>query len=268
MLKFNVSSEFKSGIERLSRVLGFEIGEGINITAEKGDRIGVSLKDGNAVIYYRDKVQFFREIGVLLEKLKASDSFEIFEDGYFENLTTMIDTSRCGAPTVATFKKLVDYLAIMGYGGLLIYIEDMVELEGYPYFGYMRGRYTTDQLREIDDYAFEYGIEVIPCLECYGHMEKYLIWPEARPIKDTDGVLLAREPKTFEFLDKLISTVTGALRSKRIHIGMDEAWDMGRGAFLNKHGYVPPFDIFNEFMDSLIAITNKYGLRAMMWSDM
>ena len=49
---------------------------------------------------------------------------------------------------------------------------------------------------------------------------------------------------------------------------MDEAWDMGRGAFLNKHGYVPPFDIFNEFMDELIGITNKYGLRAMMWSDM
>jgi hypothetical protein len=81
-------------------------------------------------------------------------------------------------------------------------------------------------------------------------------------------VLLAREPETFKFVEELISTVTGALRSKRIHIGMDEAWDMGRGAFLDKHGYVPPFDIFNEFMDGLIAITNKYGLKPMMWSDM
>jgi chorismate synthase len=43
---------------------------------------------------------------------------------------------------------------------------------------------------------------------------------------------------------------------------------MGRGKFLDKHGYVPPFQIFNEYMERLIAITNKYGLQPMMWSDM
>ena len=268
MFNFNVNQELEAGIQRLKSVLGYEIGDGITVTAKQGDKIGVSLKNGSATIYYRDKVQFFRGIGVLAENAKLSDSFEIFEDGYFESITTMIDTSRCGAPTVASFKSLVDYLAVMGYGGMLIYIEDMIKLDDYPYFGYMRGRYTVEELREIDDYAYEYGIEVIPCLECYGHMEKYLIWPEATPIKDTSGVLMAREPKTFEFLDKLISTASGALRSKRIHIGMDEAWDMGRGRFLDKHGYVPPFDIFNEFMDELIKITNKYSLTAMMWSDM
>jgi len=132
----------------------------------------------------------------------------------------------------------------------------------------MRGRYTKKELTDIDDYAFDYGIEMIPCLECYGHMDKYLIWPEAADIKDTDSVLLAREEKTFEFLDELIGTVSSCFRSKRIHIGMDEAWDMGRGAFLNKHGYVPPFEIFNEYMERLIKITDKYSLVPMMWSDM
>ncbi|MBR6727188.1 MAG: family 20 glycosylhydrolase, partial [Clostridia bacterium] len=107
-----------------------------------------------------------------------------------------------------------------------------------------------------------------PCLECYGHMHKYLMWREAKPIKDTDGVLMARSEETFAFVEQLISTVSGCFRSKRIHIGMDEAWDMGRGKFLDKHGYVPPFQIFNEYMERLIAITNKYGLQPMMWSDM
>ena len=69
----------------------------------------------------------------------------------------------------------------------------------------MRGRYTAKSLKEIDDYAYEYGIEIIPCLECYGHMEKYLMWGEAAPIKDTDSVLLAREPETFKFVEELIS---------------------------------------------------------------
>lgn len=99
-------------------------------------------------------------------------------------------------------------------------------------------------------------------------MEKYLFWGEAYPIRDTAEVLLAREEKTFEFLDELISTVSSCFRSKRIHIGMDEAWNMGRGIFLDKHGYVKPIDIFNEYMEKLIGIVNKYNLKPMMWSDM
>ena len=267
-LNFTVAEELMLGITRLSSVLGFEIGEGVTVSAVKGERIGVSLKGGKAVIYYREKVQFFRGIGILLQSLKKSDEFEISENGFFETVSAMIDASRCGVPSIDCVKGMLDYLAVMGYNMMMLYTEDVVKLESRPYFGYMRGRYTVEDLREIDDYAYEYGIEIIPCLECYGHMEKYLIWEEAAPIRDTAGVLLAREEKTFEFVEELISTVTGALRSKRIHIGMDEAWDMGRGEFLNRHGYVAPFDIFNEFMERLIGITDKYGLRVMMWSDM
>ena len=167
-----------------------------------------------------------------------------------------------------TLYELLDYFALMGYGMAMLYTEDTIELKNRPYFGYMRGRYSLEDLRAIDDYAFEYGIEVIPCLECYGHMERYLTWPEAAPIKDMTNILLAREEKTFEFLEELISNAASCFRSKRIHIGMDEAWGMGRGVFLEKHGYVEPFEIFTEYMKRLIGITNKYGLKPMMWSDM
>ncbi len=265
---FDVDAALKEGIARLSPVLGYEESDdGIRVTAVPGEKIGVSLRDGAAVVYYRDTVQFFRGLGVLCERA-GEGAFELTEDGHFTTLSTMVDASRCAVPTVNSVKKLLDYLAVMGYNMMMLYTEDVVELEGRPYFGYMRGRYTVEQLREIDDYAFGYGIEVIPCLECYGHMEKYLFWPEASKIKDTEKVMLAREEETFAFVEQLIATTSSAFRSRRIHLGMDEAWDMGRGKFLDKHGYVPPFDIFNEYMARLIAITDKYGLRPMIWSDM
>ena len=268
-LKFNVDKAFDAGIQRLAEILGYEQStDGITVTAVEGERIGVSLKDSCATIYYNKKHYFYRALGLLVENAKKSSAFDITEDSHFTMLGVMIDTSRCGVPTVDSLKRMIDFLAVMGYNMAMLYTEDTVELEGRPYFGYMRGRYTREELVAVDDYAYEYGIEVIPCIECYGHMEKYLFWPEAGDIKDTSGVLLAREEKTFEFVEQLISTVSSCFRSKRIHIGMDEAWDMGRGAFLDKNGYVPPFDIFNEFMDGLIAITNKYGLTPMMWSDM
>ncbi len=263
-----VPEEFFTGISRLLPLLGAEEGKGIRVTAKESDRTGVTLADGEAVIYYAKKHLFFRELSVLVTEAKEKTTFEWWEDGQFELLSTMIDSSRCAVPTVKTVKALLDRLALMGYGMVLLYAEDTLTLPNRPYFGYMRGRYTPDELRAMDDYANDFGMEIVPCLECYGHMEKYLIWREASPIKDTAGVLLAREEKTFEFLDELIGSVAACFRSRRIHIGMDEAWDMGRGKFLDRHGYVPAFEIFSEYMERLVEITDKHGLRPMMWSDM
>ena len=259
------------GLKKIAPLIGIEITDSENavkLTAACGNRSGVVLKNGEAKIYYRDRVHFYRGLGILAEKGKTEAEFEHFDTLSFTTVSTMVDASRGAVPTVETAKKLIDMLALMGYNMMMLYTEDVIELEGRPFFGYMRGRYTHEELREIDDYAYEYGIEVIPCIECYGHMERYLIWSEANPIKDTDRILLAREDATFEFLDELIGTVSKIFRSRRIHIGMDEAHEMGRGKFLDKHGFVPPFEIFNEYMARLVEITGKYGLRPMMWSDM
>lgn len=267
-LNFNVSQEFQTGIERLSPLLDIEQDKsGIPLTAVQGDRIGASLKDGNGVIYYQKKHHFFRELGVFVENAKKSDTFDVTEDGFFKTVGTMINASHV-VPTVKTVHQLLDQLALLGYNMLMLYTEDTIKLENYPHMGYMQNAYTQAELRAMDDYAYEYGIEMLPCIECYGHMQKYLRWNEAADIKDTETVLLAREEKTFTFLDELIRTVSSCFRSKRIHIGMDEAWNMGRGKFLDKNGYVEPFEIFREFMHRLVDITNHYGLVPMMWSDM
>ncbi len=253
---------------RLKDLLRFAVGDGIRVRGVQGDRNGVSLENGEATVYYTAPHLFYRELGVLCEHARRSDRFEVFEDSFFETLSVMIDASRNGVPTVDTVCRMIDALAVMGYNMVMLYTEDVFTLTDHPYFGYMRGRYTPDQLRAVDDYAYGFGIEVIPCVECYGHMERYLTWPEASPIKDTSSVLLAREEKTFAFLDRLIGEISACFRSRRIHIGMDEADDMGRGVFMNRHGYVPAPQIFAEYMERLIGITQKHGLQPMMWSDM
>ena len=268
-LNFHVDDTLKIPASRLASYLNFEITEdGIPVYAVCGERIGASLKDGVGTIYYMNKHHFFRELGIFIENARKSDSFDVTEDSFFEMTGVMFNMSNMAPTTVEGTKELLDYLAIMGYNMMMLYTEDTIKLESRPCFGLFRGRYTPDDIRAIDDYAFEYGIEVIPCLECYGHMSAYLKWEEAKPIKDTASVLLARNEATFEFLDELIRTASSCVRSKRIHIGMDEAHDMGRGAFLDKNGYVPRAQIFHEYMARVVQITNKYGLTPMMWSDM
>lgn len=60
-------------------------------------------------------------------------------------------------------QKHID-VAALGMNMLILYTEDMFELEGHPKFGYLRGRYSLDELREVDDYGYEMGVELIPGL--------------------------------------------------------------------------------------------------------
>ena len=164
-MKFNLDRSQLTGVRRLLPLLGITEGEGIEVTAVRGERIGVSLSDGRATIFYRERVQLYRGLGILAERARLSDEFDITEDGHFEFISHMLDASRCAVPRVPTVKKLLDHLALMGYNAMMLYTEDTIELPERPYFGHLRGRYTAEEIREIDDYAYEYGIEVIPCLE-------------------------------------------------------------------------------------------------------
>jgi hypothetical protein len=61
----------------------------------------------------------------------------------------MFDVSRNAVLSVKTIKQILRKMAFMGLNTVMLYTEDTYQVEGYPYFGYMRGAYTQDELKEI-----------------------------------------------------------------------------------------------------------------------
>lgn len=55
---------------------------------------------------------------------------------------------------------------------------------------------------------------------------------------------------------------------KKIHIGMDEAFRVGTGKYLQIHGIEDRFDIINNHLHKVCSIADKYNLEPMIWSDM
>ena len=199
---------------------------------------------------------------------EGKTSLELSEKPNFNTLGAMIDMSRGGVMKVDSVKKYIRYLASHGYNMLMLYTEDTYEVKEYPYLGYQRGRYTVEELRAIDDYAFSLGIEVIPCIQTLGHMEQFLRYSVNDPIADNARVLLVGEEKTYEFIEACIKTVRSALRTKRIHIGCDETAGLGLGQYLVRNGMRDRFEIFSEHLERVCALCKKYDFHPMMWSDM
>jgi hypothetical protein len=186
----------------------------------------------------------------------------------FEKMGIMLDCSRNAVMKVAHVKRWLGRLALMGYNVFMLYTEDTYELPGEPYFGYMRGGYSGREIREIDDYARQLGIEVVACIQTLGHMGQMLKWPHYRTIKDTTQVLLSGEEKTYDLIKKMIAFWSEHLGTRRIHVGMDEAHDLGRGRLMDLHGNQSVFDIFDRHLKRVEEICSSHGLKPMIWSDM
>jgi hypothetical protein len=180
----------------------------------------------------------------------------------------MFDLSRNGVLTVESFKFMLRKMALMGLNSVMLYLEDTYEIEDEPYFGYMRGRYSAAELKEIDDYADQFGIEAFPSIQTLAHLEEFLKWEPVKEYKDTKGALLVGAEKTDRLVENMIVSISAPFRSRKIHIGMDEAEELGRGKFLDRNGHMSRFDIMTGHLERVLAVTRRLGLKAMMWSDM
>jgi hypothetical protein len=241
-------------------------GSGISLKFEKlanSGELRTELTGNEAYIGYGSVNMAARGLGTVLSGIKATR-----ETMPFESFGIMLDCSRNAVMTVSHFKKWLRELALLGYNQAMLYTEDTYELPGEPYFGYLRGRYTREELKEIDDYAAKLGIEMIGCIQTLGHLAQILKWSAYNEIRDTAGVMMAGEPKTYALIEKMLDLFASVFRSRRIHVGMDETHDLGRGRYMDLNGYERGFDIFNNHLAKVVELCKSRGLQPMIWSDM
>nr|WP_245339240.1 beta-N-acetylhexosaminidase [Paenibacillus shirakamiensis] len=180
----------------------------------------------------------------------------------------MLDVSRNAVLTKESVEQFLEMTAIMGFDTFMLYTEDTYTIESQPYFGYMRGRYSEDEIKGFDDYADKLGIELIPCIQTLAHLATFLRWDTASTLKDTADVLIIGEEPTYAWIRQMIEAAQRPVRSRRIHIGMDEAHGLGLGRYLENYGYQNRFELMNRHLQQVLNITESLGLKPIIWSDM
>jgi hexosaminidase len=230
--------------------------------------VDVRATDDGARIRYDTLAQACRGLGWLLS-LPEGATGEWHEQCAFKTLGLMLDCSRNAVMTVAQIQKWLRRMALSGYNMLMLYTEDTYALPGEPMFGFGRGAYSQQEIQAIDETAAALGIEVIPCIQTLGHLEQILKWRSAYgAVRDTNSVVLVDEPETYALIQKMLRFWATSVRSRRVHIGMDETHDLGRGRYMDRFGYKRGFDIFNEHLAQVVQLCCDEGLEPMIWSDM
>ena len=238
-----------------------------HLPASGVEALQMTMEAGKCRIGYREKIHLFRALGILRENAGKTE-FSYGEKMYIPQMGVMIDASRNSVPNPAFIRSALDHMALMGLNCLILYMEDVYELEGEPRFGYMRGGYTQEQLRQLDDYAHLYGISIVASIQVLGHLEKVLRFPEYASLQDSSSCLLVGEEKTYGLIEKMLRTVGQCFRSRMVIVGMDETHGLGEGRYRQKNGPRRPLDIFLDHLQQVHALARENGLKIALYSDM
>ena len=187
----------------------------------------------------------------------------------FNNFSVMLDVSRGAVFKVEYIKKLLRSYAMMGLNEVWLYLEDLYELDNYLDFGYLRGCYTDDELKEVVKYAEIFGIKIIPTIQTLGHMEQFLKWNNQIELKDQTNVLLMKSEQTYQLIDEMLKKLQAIFKSNKIHLGLDETWGFGFGNFYKKNGYISQLELFFDHLEVVNGLALKNGFKeVLIWSDM
>ncbi|MDO8588200.1 MAG: beta-N-acetylhexosaminidase [Armatimonadota bacterium] len=181
------------------------------------------------------------------------------------------DLAREQTANMDYLKKLIDTLSRYKINMLKLYFENRFKFEKHPLIS-PPDVMTAQQARELDEYARERFVEIVPEVNTLGHMENALAVKEYRHLAEVANEpyeLCASSQEGKRFVNDLIAEVSAPFKTKFLHVGGDETSQTGscpkcaeRAKAVGKGGL---------YIDHFLAVhrmAKSRGLRMMMWGDM
>jgi hexosaminidase len=177
----------------------------------------------------------------------------------------MMDLSHGQLLRVQEIERQIDLLARFKANQYYFYSEASIEFEGYELVN-PDARYTRDEVRQVIEYARQRHVDVVPCMELYGHMhdlfrlEKFADLGLPRYGDEFDP----RNPRLLAVLDDWVAQTAKLFPSPWYHVGFDEPMSLG------KIGLEPgkdPFKAFIEVLRHVAGVAQSHGKRLLFWAD-
>ena len=238
--------------------------------------IRLNASDAHGVLY---GAQTLRQIATQypdeLPHLVIIDSPDLPVRGF------MLDVSRTRVPTQAELLALVRALGRLRVNQLQLYVEHTFAFRGHEDAWKDASPLTPGEIRELDDACTAVGIELVPNLNTFGHMERWLRHPRYRAMaecpegwihpltgqfKEFPGTLRP-DQASVDFAGALLDDLLPNFRSRQVNIGGDEPWELGQGfskQAVAEHG---KHRVYLDHLKKLCALGRDRGRTVQFWGD-
>ncbi|WKY09604.1 hypothetical protein Q1695_002174 [Nippostrongylus brasiliensis] len=178
-------------------------------------------------------IKEIQEKSMKMPALPSPPPVVISKTPFYEHIIVHFDL-KGAPPKFQYFLDLLRLVAKAGATGILLEWEDMFPWSGELEIARSTHAYTEQEVRVILQKATQLGLEVIPLVQTFGHMEwvlKYEKFREYREVDEYPQVICIGNEKATEIAKEAIRQVVKMHKPyglKRFHIGADEAFMFGQ----------------------------------------
>lgn len=238
--------------------------------------IHVHVGDAVAALY---AAQTLRQIHAqnpdALPCLEITDTPDLAVRGF------MLDVSRTRVPTQAELLRLVAALGRLRVNQLQLYVEHTFAFAGHEDAWRDASPLTPAEIAELDRACAEVGIELVPNLNTFGHMERWLRHPRYRALaecpqgwihpltgqfKEFPGTLKP-DQASLDFVRGLLDDYLPKFSSRQVNIGGDEPWELGQGFSKEAVESRGKHRVYLDHLKRLCALAQRDGHTVQFWGD-
>lgn len=193
----------------------------------------------------------------------------------------MIDISRDKVPKTRELMRLIDLLAGFKINQLQLYMEHTFAYRGHEKVWRGASPMTAGEIRRLDAYCLDRGIELAPNQNSFGHMERWLCHAPYRGLAETDKPwrtpwgTIRDEPTTLCPLDdgsiRLIAGLYDQLlphfSSDLFNVGCDETFELGQGRSRDACRRYGTGRVYLNYLLKVYREAQRRGKRMMFWAD-
>lgn len=181
----------------------------------------------------------------------------------------LLDISRGKVPRPEAIRWLLGVLARLRYNELFLYTEHTFQFERHPEIGARSGGYSAAEIRELDAWARGCGVELVPCLQTFGHFRRILEKAPYRRLAESERLwsVSPEAPGTYPLLRDMLGEYLPNFASGWAHLNCDEPVDLGKGLSSGRAAREGPAAIFAGHVNRVAGMVRELGKRPMIWAD-
>jgi hypothetical protein len=179
----------------------------------------------------------------------------------------LMDMSHGAVPTLQEVERQLDFLARWKGNQYYFYVETNLDFNGFALLE-DGASWSRQDIRTIVEYARQRHIDVVPCIELYGHLhdlfrvERYA----GLGVLRHGGEMDPASPDSQQLLDNWLGQVATLFPSKWIHLGFDEPFELER-AHQPANASTPPGQLWLGELQHFAAQAQSLGKKPMFWAD-